>query len=201
MHYSPFALPITKGVSTSRPEFTVDLRRSRVSGRLPGQWRKRPAKVQRPWCSMITWITISDYRIRSLSRVIWKDRGQGTGDRDLYQGVIGIDRTFFTNFYVNLQFFYDFIENGREAIALKRKTHGLTFEISDKFLDDDLMAGFRGMYFTSNEGSACEIFAEYKIGDDWQIAPGCMFFNGPKDSRLGQFDDNNIVYLRLTYSF
>ena len=115
--------------------------------------------------------------------------------------MIGIDRTFFTNFYVNLQFFYDFIENGREAIALKRKTHGLTFEISDKFLDDDLMAGFRGMYFTSNEGSACEIFAEYKIGDDWQIAPGCMFFNGPKDSRLGQFDDNNIVYLRLTYSF
>ncbi|MEA1866827.1 MAG: hypothetical protein U9N19_01805 [Thermodesulfobacteriota bacterium] len=28
------------------------------------------------------------------------------------------------------------------------------------------------MYFTSNEGSACEIFAEYKIGDNWQIARG-----------------------------
>ena len=77
----------------------------------------------------------------------------------------------------------------------------LSFEISDKYLDDDLMAGFRGMYFTSNEGSACEIFAEYKIGDHWQIAPGYMFFNGPKDSRLGQFVDNDMIYLRLRYSF
>ena len=135
----------------------------------------------------------------------------GTGDginpmdlinpRDLYQGVIGIDCNFFTNLYLNLQFFYDFIENSREAIALKRKTHGLTFEISDKFLDDDLNAGFRGMYFTSNEGSALEIFAEYKIGDNWTIAPGCMFFNGPKESRLGQYGENDMIYLRLRYSF
>ncbi len=66
---------------------------------------------------------------------------------------------------------------------------------------DDLTAGFRGMYFPSDEGSACEIFAEYKIGDNWQIAPGYMFFNGPRDSRLGQFNDNDMVYLRLRYGF
>ena len=125
----------------------------------------------------------------------------GLTARDLYQGVIGIDRTFFTNFYVNLQFFYNFIESGSEAIALKRKTHGLTFEIGNKFLGDDLTAGFRGMCFTSNDGSSAEIFAEYKIGDNWTIAPGCMFFNGPKDSRLGQYGDNDMIYLRLRYSF
>jgi hypothetical protein len=32
------------------------------------------------------------------------------------------------------------------------------------------------MYFTSNDGSACEIFAEYKIGDNWEIAPGYIVF-------------------------
>ena len=121
--------------------------------------------------------------------------------RDLYQGVIGIDRTFFTNLYVNLQFFVDLIEDGKQALASKRKTHGATFEISDKFLDDDLTAGFRGTFFTSDEGLAAEIFAEYKIGDNWQIAPGYMTFNGPKDSRLGQFDDNDMIYFRLRYSF
>ena len=124
----------------------------------------------------------------------------GLVSRNLYQGVIGIDRTFFTNLYVNLQFFADLIEDGKETLACKRKTHGLTFEISDKFLDDDLTAGFRGMCFISNEGSACEIFAEYKIGDKWTIAPGGMFFNGPKHSRLGQFNDNDMVYLRLKHS-
>ena len=121
--------------------------------------------------------------------------------RDLYQGVIGIDRTFSTNLYVNFQFFADIIEDGQESLASKRKTHGITFEISDKFLDDDLTAGFRGMYFTSNDGSAAEIFAEYKIGDNWTIAPGYMTFNGPKDSRLGQYRENDMIYLRLRYSF
>ena len=125
----------------------------------------------------------------------------GLVSRNLYQGVIGIDRTFFTNLYVNLQFFTDLIEDGQESLSSKRKTHGITFEISDKFLDDDLTAGFRGMYFTSNDGSASEIFAEYKIGDNWQIAPGYMTFNGPKDFRLGQFSHNDMVYLRLRYSF
>jgi hypothetical protein len=125
----------------------------------------------------------------------------GLVTRDLYQGLIGIDRTFFTNLYVNFQFFADLIEGGQEALAARRKTHGITFEISDKFLDDDLAAGFRGMYFTSNDGSASEIFAEYKIGDNWQIAPGFMLFSGPKDSRLGQFKDNDMVYFRLRYSF
>ena len=122
-------------------------------------------------------------------------------NRDLYQGVIGIDRTFFTNLYLNLQFFYDFIENGKENLSLKQKTHGITFEISDKFLDDDLNAGFRGMYYTSHDGSACEIFTEYKIGDNWQIAPGLMFFNGPQNTRMGQYRGNDIIYFRLRYSF
>jgi len=57
------------------------------------------------------------------------------------------------------------------------------------------------MYFTSNEGAAAEIFAEYKIGDHWQIAPGYMTFSGPEGSRLGQFNDNDMIYLRLRYSF
>ena len=131
----------------------------------------------------------------------YKEDSDGLVARDLYQGVIGIDRTFFTNLYVNLQLFADLIEDGQESLASRRKTYGITFEISDKFFDDDLAAGFRGMYFTSNDGSASEIFAEYKIGDNWQIAPGYMLFNGPKDSRLGQFSHNDMIYIRLRYSF
>ena len=131
----------------------------------------------------------------------YKEDSDGLVSCDLYQGVIGIDRTFFTNLYFNLQFFADLIEDGQESLVSKRKTNGITFEISDKFLDDDLTAGFRGMYYTSHGGSASEIFAEYKIGDNWQIAPGYMLFNGPKDSRLGQFSHNDMIYIRLRYSF
>jgi hypothetical protein len=73
---------------------------------------------------------------------------------------------------MNLQFFTDLIENGQQALAARRKTHGITFEISDKFLDDYLTAGFRGMYFTSNEGSAGA-----GIPRIWssQMPPACFF--------------------------
>lgn len=121
--------------------------------------------------------------------------------RDLYQGIIGIDRTFFTNLYINLQCFMDIIEGRKEALAARRKTHGITFEISDKFLDDDLTVGFRGMYFTSNEGLAAEVFGEYKVGDNWEIDTGYMFFSGAEDTRLGQYKENDMLYFNVRYSF
>ena len=131
----------------------------------------------------------------------YREDSDGLVGRNLYQGVIGIDRTFFTDLYTNFQFFADYIADGQKSLVVKRKTHGIAFEIRDKFLDDDLSAGFRGSYFTSNDGSVIEIFAEYKIGDNWQIAPGCLVFNGSQDSRFGQYRKNDMFYLRLRYSF
>ena len=45
------------------------------------------------------------------------------------------------------QFFIDLIEDSGEILSRDSKTHGITFEISDKFLIDDLTAGLRGIYF------------------------------------------------------
>lgn len=125
----------------------------------------------------------------------------GLVNRDLYQCVLGVDRTFYTNLYLNFQIFADFIENGNQTLASDRKTHGIAFEVSDNFIDDDLKAGIRGTHFTSNDGSVFEFYAECKIGDNWQIEPGYMSFHGPKDSRLGQFGNNDMIYLRGRYSF
>ncbi len=62
----------------------------------------------------------------------YKENCDGLISRDLYQGMIGIDHTFFTNLYVNLQFFIDLIEDGQEALAARRKTHGIIFEIEER---------------------------------------------------------------------
>ena len=131
----------------------------------------------------------------------YRKDSDGLISRNLYQGVIGIDRTFFTNFYVNFQFFMDLIEDGKEALSSKLKTHGITFEVSDKYFDDDLNMGIRGKLYTSSDGGTVEIFAEYKIGDNWEIAPGYMTFIGSNESRLGQYHQNDMVYLKLRYSF
>ncbi len=131
----------------------------------------------------------------------YEEDNDGLVSRDLYQSLIGVDRQFFTNLYLNLQFFVDHIEGGREALAVEQVSHGLTFEISNKFLDDDLTGGVRGTHYTSNEGSVIEFFAEYNLGDNWEIAPGYMFFEGPKASRLGQHSENDMFYLRVRYVF
>ncbi len=131
----------------------------------------------------------------------YREDRDGLVSRNVYQGVIGFDRTFFTNFYINFQFFADFVESGLQKIATERKTHGISFEISNKFLADDLKAGLRGMYIINNNDSILEIFAQYKIGDNWQISPGLLLFNGRPNSRLGQYNKNDMVYLRLRYSF
>ena len=90
--------------------------------------------------------------------------------------MVDIDRTFFTNLYGNLQFFVDFIEDGKEAVSHKRKSYGLTFEINDKFLDD-LTAGFRGMYFTS---PVC----------------ACLSRNGRQVRRTGRNEDSALEILQ-----
>jgi len=131
----------------------------------------------------------------------YKKDNDGLISRNLYQGIIGIDYTFFTNLYVNFQFFFDVIEDGKEMLAQKRITHGITFDISNKFLEDNLTAGFRGMYFTSSEGLAAEIFSEYKIGDNWQVDMGYMSFSGPEGTRLGQYKENDLFYFNVKYSF
>lgn len=121
--------------------------------------------------------------------------------RDYLQTVIGWDRTFFTNLYVNLQGFSNNILNAARLLVQDAHSYGFTFSVSDKFLRDDLTAGLRGLYGINDNGVALELFGEYALGDHWKINAGVLFFEGEKDRGVGVFDRNDFFSLRTAYVF
>ncbi len=116
------------------------------------------------------------------------------------EGVLGIDRTFGTNLYVNLQYFFS---RTREAERFINDTwaHGITYDVHDTFLQDDLEAGVRGILGFTGQGWSFETYAEYRLADDWLFQGSLLFFEGFDSGAFGQYDDNDLVTMRVRYSF
>ena len=116
------------------------------------------------------------------------------------EGVLGIDRTFGTNFYVNLQYFFTRTSEA-EYLINDTWTHGITYDVHDTFLQDDLEAGVRGIVGFTGQGWSFETYAEYQLADDWLFQGSLLFFEGSESGTYGQYDDNDLVTMRVRYSF
>lgn len=127
----------------------------------------------------------------------------GYDRRSVWEGVLGWDRTFGTNFYVNFQYFCTALGDAAEVdgLVMDRLEHGISYDIHDLFLDDALESGIRGIASFSGEGFTFEFYGEYELADGWLLAGSLLLFGGPEDGQYGQFDDNDSVTLRLRYSF
>lgn len=42
---------------------------------------------------------------------------------------------------------------------------------------------------------------EYELDDHWKASTGVMFWTGGEDTILGEYTDNDFVYLTLRYAF
>jgi hypothetical protein len=120
--------------------------------------------------------------------------------RSVIEGVVGVDRTFGISLYTNLQYFFTFIDDAANLVR-DRYEHGVTYEVHDLFLHDALQAGVRGVASFTDQSWTFEAYSEYSLGDDWLLAASLLFFEGPEVSRFGQFTDNDMLTLRLRYSF
>ena len=128
------------------------------------------------------------------------DSPPGYARTTVMEGVLGIDRTFGTNFYVNLQYFFTWTEQA-EDLTNDTWSHGITYDVHDTFLHDDLEAGMRGILGFTDQGWTFEAYAEYQLADDWLFEVSMLFFEGAESGAYGQYDDNDMVTLRVRYSF
>ena len=117
-----------------------------------------------------------------------------------YEAILGWDRNFLTNLNVNLQAFF-FSHDGDAVPGKDRDRYGISWSVSDKFLDESLTAGIRGELFASNGDYCVEIFSEYEYSDDLHFLAGYMLFGGDRRNDLGQYDRNDHLYLGVRYSF
>ncbi len=118
----------------------------------------------------------------------------------MIEAVMGFDRTFSLNRYVNLQYFATCIPDNSNTMQ-KKWEHGMTFEFSDLFFSDDLKLGISGIAGFSGQGLCVQPYAEYKLGDHWFIAASVFLFEGHDKGEYGQFDSRDFASLRLRWSF
>lgn len=128
-------------------------------------------------------------------------RGRPDFERsDMLEGVIGLDRTFSLNRYLNLQYYTTHIQDAGK-LGQSCWAHGMTYEISDQFLQDDLKLGVSGIVGFSGQGWTLQPYAEYKFGDDWLLAFSIMLFGGNGSGAYGQYGDSDFATLRIRRTF
>ena len=128
------------------------------------------------------------------SELAWTpDYPHTDGEGDRWQLVVGWDRTFFTNLYVNLQLFSEKLEEGDSV-------EGGTFAITNLFLEDSATAGLRGQWAKGCQ-LAYEVFFEYQWTDSFEIVTRAMLFDGDSDTPLGDFVDNDFAELAVRWSW
>jgi hypothetical protein len=152
---------------------------------------------------------LSGYGLRG--EVLYRDKilyplrtlveGQINRESPDIRSVFGIDRTYGETFYVNAQLVFNKILDYTDDIILDENTFFGTLNIEDKFLDDELKLALQVFYGFNQNDWMIRPYLVYSITDNLKAEFGTYLFSGPEDSEFGQFDDNDMVYLRITYAF
>ncbi len=129
-----------------------------------------------------------------------KNALSGYRKENMLEGVIGFDHTFGLNCYINLQYFATCIPQ-YEQVVNHHYEHGMSYEISDLFLQDDLKLGISGIIGFSGQGWTMQPYGEYRLGDNMLLAASIFLFTGDKNGSYGQFDRRDFATLRLRWSF
>lgn len=112
---------------------------------------------------------------------------------NLWQIVVGWDRTFFTNLKANLQFFYDKACDAPDS-------YGTTFSFSNVAFDDAAIYGLRGQLM-SEEQLALEVYFHYKFSDNLTLNTKYLTFDGAPKSALFDYRNNNFLEMTLRWDF
>lgn len=110
---------------------------------------------------------------------------------DVWQAIVGWDRTFFTNLYASLQFFYDAAPDGPNA-------YGTTFALSNTAFDDAGRYGLRGQ-FENDEQLVAELYFDYDFGDDLDLGIKYLIFDAAAGSESFDYRDNDFFQAILRW--
>jgi hypothetical protein len=138
----------------------------------------------------------------------------------MFHLVAGGDRTFFDYLNINLQYYLRYVQHyvdpatigdpALQSIATQealltnqyaRFQHGITFRISDKWLNETLEAELAGITSFTRRDYVLKPKLVYALSDAWKGSLGAILFRGDQDSFYGRLKDNSTVFMELKYSF
>jgi hypothetical protein len=133
--------------------------------------------------------------------------------------VAGGDRTFGEYLNVNLQYYYRYVdaravprdltaaaESIGNAFAVTAQQYdridrGLTFRISNQWLNETVEASVSGLISTARHGRVIRPLIKYRAADAWTVSLGGEIFSGDDHSLYGFLHDNTTMYAELRWGF
>ena len=124
-----------------------------------------------------------------------------TTDNDYIQYVLGIDRIFGDNLYINVQFIEKIILDYRKEFIEDEIQNSLTLYAYDKFLDDRLIPEVRVFYNVNGGDFLITPKITYKYTDTLEFSLGFTILEGDPDTVFGYYSNNDQVFFDIKYYF
>ena len=134
--------------------------------------------------------------------------------------ILGVDRTFWENLNVNLQYFHRTVRHyhspmvvtdpAERAIALQHAilnserdptSDGVTLRVSNKWFNDTLAAEIFGVINQSSRDGFMRPSVTYAFTDHWKATVGGDFFWGSADTQYGLLKRNRGAFVELRFGF
>ncbi len=125
--------------------------------------------------------------------------GDGTIEKDFVHYMAGVDYVI-AGINVSTQFIQEIILDYDDAISNDEFTNTMTFLASKQLINDTLELKFFGYYGLNNSDALLRLSAAYDITDGMEIVLGSDIFLGD-EGYFGQYDNNDMVYTKIKYSF
>jgi len=123
-----------------------------------------------------------------------------TVEKDFVNYMVGLDYSL-AGFTLGTQFIQEIVLDYDDRIMLNDEfKNTMTFVVAKPFLNDTLLLEFFSYVGLSNEDSLLRPKVTYDLADGLEWILGADIFLGDEGD-FGQYDDNDLVYTKLKYSF
>ena len=121
--------------------------------------------------------------------------------KDYLRYVIGVDRIFGENLYVNLQFVQKIIFNYDSDLLEEEFQNMLTLNINKKFFNEKLIPDVSLSYNITDGDFFVAPKVTYKYTDTLEFTFGANIYNGDPYTIFGLFEHNDQFFLEIKYYF
>jgi len=123
-------------------------------------------------------------------------------DANYLQAMVGIDMSGPYGTALSFQYIHKHIQDYEfGTIQMKEDDQWLTMLLSGTFWNEEGKARILTIYDYTNESGLSRFMFDYGIADNVKVETGVDVMWGVSESIFGQFDNNDNVYVKLTYSF
>lgn len=128
----------------------------------------------------------------------------GLEEKDYLHYLVGLDFSIGST-KLSTQFIQEYVLDYDEAIVQEEASNMATFLINRMFLNDLLTVQLFSYYDITNEDALVRPTVSYDLADGFEVLAGANIFlpgiNNDYLAYFGYYDDNDMLYLKLKYSF